>query len=137
MKTEEMAALHTAAFDGTRPWTAKEFADLLESDAAFSVGDTRAFALGHVIVDEAELLTLATSPSSRRRGLGRACLDAFVQEAKVRGATSAFLEVASDNTAALALYRSAGFEAAGCRRNYYKRRDGPPADAVVMRRALS
>jgi ribosomal-protein-alanine N-acetyltransferase len=43
-----------------------------------------------------------------------------------------FLEVAVDNVAALALYRSRGFEAVGRRPGYYSRPDGP-IDAMIMR----
>ena len=136
MKPEDMAALHAAAFDNSRPWSAQEFASLLQSAATFHVGDTHAFALGRVIADEAELLTLATAPASRRRGLGKACVSAFLHEAHARGATTAFLEVAADNAAALALYRTCGFDEDGRRPGYYTRKGAAPVDAILMRRAL-
>lgn len=136
MKPEEMAALHAAAFENSRPWSAQEFASLLQSAATFHVGDARAFALGRVIADEAELLTLATSPGARRRGLGKACVSAFLHAAHARGATTAFLEVAADNTAALALYRACGFDENGRRPGYYARKGAAPVDAILMRRAL-
>lgn len=137
MTPEEMARLHAAAFHETRAWSETEFATLLDSGNAFHVGDARAFAIGRVIADEAELLTLATDPASRRRSLGKACLNAIVHEARNRGATTLFLEVASDNAAAVALYRSAGFKTTGRRRDYYKRHDGQAADALVMRLSLN
>lgn len=124
--------LHAAAFNETRSWSEKEFATLLECGKTFHVGDARAFAVGRVIADEAELLTLATDPAFRRCGLGKACLNAILHEARSRGAATLFLEVASDNVAAVALYRSAGFKITGCRQNYYKRHDSEPADALVM-----
>ena len=53
-------------------------------------------------------------------------------EARTRGAVTAFLEVASDNAPAQALYRAAGWQDAGRRRNYY----AAGIDAVVMRKDL-
>jgi ribosomal-protein-alanine N-acetyltransferase len=131
-----MAAAHAAAFTQSRPWSAAEFTSLLESPLVFAAGDTRAFALVRVIADEAELLTIATHPDFQRRGLARALMDQWQAEAAARGAASGFLEVAADNSAALALYEACGFETSGLRRGYYKRADGTAADAVLMQRPL-
>jgi GNAT superfamily N-acetyltransferase len=79
-----MAALHAAAMTVPRPWTEAEFAALLSTPGTFATGDATAFALGRAILDEAELLTIATHPGRRRRGLGRACLAAFEAEARAR-----------------------------------------------------
>lgn len=132
-----MAALHAAAMTAPRPWTEAEFAALLATPGTFAVGDATAFALGRVVLDEAELLTLATHPGHRRRGLGRACLAAFEAAARARGARTAHLEVAADNAAALALYGGAGWSGAGRRRGYYRTTDGGAVDALLLIRALS
>src|SRR6056297_3984887 len=110
MTPDEMAACHARAFAGQgRAWSVAEFTELLESPLVFAVGDARAFALGRVIADEAELLTLACDPAQRRKGLGRACLAGFEAEARARGAATAFLEVAADNLPAHALYEAADY----------------------------
>ena len=132
-----MAAVHAAAFTRERSWSAAEFEDLLASPFVFATGDARAFALVRVVADEAELLTIATDPAHRRRGLARALMEAWQAEAARRGATRAFLEVAADNAGAMALYRAAGFAETARRRVYYARRDGPAVDAVIMSRALT
>jgi ribosomal-protein-alanine N-acetyltransferase len=132
-----MAVLHAAAMTTPRPWSAAEFAALLARPGAFATGDARAFALGRVIIDEAELLTIATHPDHRRQGLARTALAAFESEARARGAATAHLEVAADNAAALALYDGAGYRRAGLRRGYYQRADSTPVDAVLMAKALS
>lgn len=85
---------------------------------------------------EAEILTLAVAPEGRRRGAGRALLRGALKAAEQGGATAMFLEVADDNAAAVALYRSEGFVEAGRRRGYYARPGGAAADALVLRRAL-
>ena len=138
MTIDEMAAIHAAAFDRGRPWGAVELRELLRTPDTFcveagSVETGRCFAIGRIAAGEAELLTLATAPAARRRGLARACLAAFLAEAAARGAAEAFLEVAADNAPALALYRAAGFRDVGRRERYYRRAGSAPADAIVMR----
>ena len=90
------------------------------------------FLLGRSVSDEAELLTLAVAPEARRMGVARALLAEFAHTSHARGAREAFLEVASDNAPAIALYASAGWQRAGTRRDYY----APGIDAMVMRREM-
>lgn len=138
MTPEEMAALHARAFAGQgQVWSAAEFASLCASDLVFVVGGANAFALGRVIVDEAELLTLATDPDQRRKGLGRAILARFEAEAGRRGALRAFLEVAAGNEAALALYRAAGYDHVARRAGYYSAPDGGREDALILEKQLA
>ena len=59
--------------------------------------------------DEVELARLIVDPDRRRRGVGRRLVDELLLLASALGRASCFLRVASDNSAALALYRSAGF----------------------------
>lgn len=137
MTPAEMAALHAAAMTVPRPWTAAEFDALLAHPGTFVTGDATAFAMGRVVLDEAELLTIATHPAHRRRGLGRARLAAFEAEARTRGARAALLEVAADNAAAVALYHGAGYSRTGLRRRYYRPEKGPAVDALVLAKPLS
>lgn len=133
MTPETLAATHARAFAGQgRGWSAAEFAALLDSPHVFAAGDARAFALGRVIADEAELLTLATDPAHRRAGLARAALTAFEAEARTRGAARGFLEVAADNAAARALYAAARWRDCARRPAYYPRAGGPAADALIL-----
>jgi ribosomal-protein-alanine N-acetyltransferase len=133
MTPDDLATLHARCFARPRPWTAAEFADLAADPLAFLLveGDA-AFLAGRAVAGEAELLTLAVAPEARRRGLGRGLVARFVYQARARGATEAFLEVAADNAAAIALYHAAGFTPAGRRRDYF----APGTDALVLRRPL-
>jgi len=134
MTPEEMAICHARAFTGSsRAWSVAELTDLLASPLVFTLGDARAFALGRVIVDEAELLTLACDPAHRREGLGRARLAGFEAEARARGAVTAFLEVAADNLPAHALYEAADYAEVARRTGYYAR---GTVDALILRKAL-
>jgi len=95
-----------------------------------------AFLLGRAVAGEAELLTLATAPESRRLGLGRKLVARFLYQARLRAAETAFLEVAADNAPARALYLASGFTESGRRKNYYQNPQGGRIDALVMRRAI-
>lgn len=129
MTADELAALHAACFTVPRPWTTTEFAELLASPLTYLNAAPGGFALGRVIADEAELLTIAVHPDQRRRGLGRRLLAAFLNQAAANGAAAAFLEVAARNESALALYLEAGFRQVGRRSGYYT-----DADALILRR---
>lgn len=138
------AELHALAFApfGERAWTRQELAELLASPGtrgALLEGDDGAagFALWRVALDEAELLTIAVHPNARRRGTGRALLDAAIAGAREAGAIVLLLEVGEDNPAARALYDSTGFSTVGRRTAYYQRKDNARADALVMRFVLA
>jgi ribosomal-protein-alanine N-acetyltransferase len=78
------------------------------------------FALAWWVVDELELLALATLPEARRRGVGRRLLDELCTWARGAGAHRVTLEVARSNSAARALYESCGFATFNVRRGYYR-----------------
>ena len=136
MTPADLARLHAEAFTVPRPWSEAEFAGLLATPGAFLCTEDDGFVLGRVVADEAELLTIAVPAASRRKGIGRALLEMFAAKSASAGAREAFLEVAADNTAAIALYRQGGWQDAGCRKGYYTAPDRKPVDALVLRRSL-
>jgi ribosomal-protein-alanine N-acetyltransferase len=133
---EALAAVHARAMDSGPAWSVADFAGLLASPGVFALGDARGMALGRVAADEAELLTIAVAPEHRRTGLGRALLAAFEARSAAAGAATAHLEVAADNSAAIALYRAQGYGETGRRKAYYKGPDGQRTDAITMARGL-
>ena len=137
MTPADLAALHALCFTTPRPWTAAEFAGFLADPLCFTLTEGEAFLTARAVAGEAELLTLAVAPQARRRGLGTRLVQRFVYQARLRGAETAFLEVAADNAAAIALYTRAGFTESGARRGYYRRVDGTATDALILRRTLS
>ncbi len=137
MTSAELAELHASCFTQPRPYNAAEFDQFRNDPTCFFCSGPAGFALGRSIADEAELLTLAIQPAQRRAGHGRALLNAFEAQAIQRGATRAFLEVASGNHAALALYRAAHYAQVGTRSAYYRSPDGAHQDAIVMEKQLS
>jgi len=140
-RSEDCAAIHASAF--AHPWDAGEFATLLTgaSTLASAALDPashrlRGFALSRLAADEAEILTIAVDPGERRRGVGRDLLAEHLRQATLAGARALFLEVEAENAAAIALYHRFGFVQVGSRAAYYRRADGKPATALVMRRDL-
>lgn len=133
-----LARLHAQAFTSPPPWSADSFATLLASPHTLllCVPEGEAFALGRVIADEAELLTLATAPHARRRGLGRTLVQGLAAAARTRGAATLFLEVAEDNHPARALYATCGFFEQGRRAGYYPRENTPPVAALMLCKSL-
>lgn len=137
MTPDTLAALHGRAFVTPRPWTADEFARFLADPLVFLLVEGDAgLIVGRAVADEAELLTVAVAPEARGRGLGQRLVTRFLYQARLRGAESAFLEVAEDNAPARALYARAGFAETGRRRSYYLHPDGLASDALVLRRVL-
>ena len=134
---EALSAIHVAAFMASRGWSVEEIAQLQASPHIFTVTCPDGFALGRVVVDEAELLTVAVAPAAQGRGIGAKLLLDFEQTAAQRGATRAFLEVATDNTAAMALYQRANWSTCGQRPAYYTRSDGSTCDAILMEKHLT
>lgn len=93
------------------------------------------FAMARAMLDEAELLLLATSPDARGRGVGGALLRTVIAEARNRRATKLHLEVRAGNDA-LTLYRREGFAKVGERRGYYRGTTGQSFDALTLARSL-
>ena len=60
-----------------------------------------------------EIKALAVSPAHRRRGVGRALMQAAIREARTSGARRLNLRVLSHNSDARALYARCGFEVEG------------------------
>lgn len=84
--------------------------------------------------DVADVMTVATSPRVRGRGLGAVLLAELERRATARGAEHLMLEVRADNTAARGLYERAGFVLLTTRPRYYQPGD---VDALVLRKTLS
>lgn len=82
-----------------------------------------------VLVDEAHVTNIAVLPQWRRQGIAQALLNNLIDMAKAHGADKMTLEVRKSNWGARRLYERLGFEALGCRRNYYSETH---EDAVIM-----
>jgi len=91
------------------------------------------FVMSRSAADEEELLLIAVHPDHRGRGIGSGLLQRFIETAHARGKTRLFLEMRDGNPAE-SLYRRAGFEPVGRRKNYYRGGAQGPLDAITYAR---
>lgn len=68
---------------------------------------------GSAYDDEAGLYRMWVAPEARERGIGSALVDAVVTWARANGFKRLFLDVANENTSAIALYSKKGFHPTG------------------------
>jgi ribosomal-protein-alanine N-acetyltransferase len=127
-----LAALEAVSFPD--PWAEDSIAAEVEGPGTLVLAAVDAlaappiaYAAYRALGGEAELLRLAVAPAARRRGAARALLATGRRHLAGFGCQTCFLEVRSDNSAAIALYESEGFHPVGRRADYY----GPRTDAIV------
>jgi ribosomal-protein-alanine N-acetyltransferase len=87
-----------------------------------------------LVHDEVHVLNVATALTARRRGVGRALMEAAEEEGRRRGCRISTLEVRRSNAPAVALYRDIGYRQVGVRPNYYAEEQ---EDAIVMVKNLA
>lgn len=141
------SVLHTDGFEDH--WSEDEMIALLDVPGAFGF---LAFAPGNkaenqldmplgfiqmqTVLDEAEINTIVVTKQARKCGVARKLLSATFDLLRETGIGRVLLEVADDNTSAIALYRHSGFVEIGRRKQYYRRKSGRSVDALVMERDL-
>jgi [ribosomal protein S18]-alanine N-acetyltransferase len=134
-----LSMLHCACFPED-PWNSSAIAEIMNLMGFFGriawLDDNPAgFILALDLRKECEILSLGVLPERRREGIGSTLLDSVCSEGRVRGAECIFLEVAVDNSAAIALYSGRGFTPVGHRQNYYQQASRC-VDALVLQLAL-
>ncbi len=129
---EAIAAIEAAGMQD--PWNTNQIAESLRDHRVRVLLDEDrivGFLIYSTVLDESELLQIVVSPECRKRGFGRMLMEDFFSELRKDGIVTSFLEVRESNAAAIALYKSFGFTAAGIRKNYYPAENGRE-NAVVM-----
>jgi [ribosomal protein S18]-alanine N-acetyltransferase len=131
------AELEMQLFDGDDPWPAaafnRELASAHNHYVGARVGETLVgyagiSRLGRTPPFEYEVHTIGVDTAFQGRGIGRRLLDELLEFAD---GGAVYLEVRTDNAAAIGLYHSVGFTQIGLRRRYYR---ASGADAYTMRR---
>jgi ribosomal-protein-alanine N-acetyltransferase len=132
-----LAAIHASAFP--RPWGTLDFERMLGergivADGLFLGRATKpsGFVLSRIVLDEAEIITVAIAPEARGKGHARALLTPHLDALSRQGVARVHLEVEEGNGPAIALYRRAGFRETGRRAGYYHKADGTKASALTM-----
>jgi ribosomal-protein-alanine acetyltransferase len=120
------------------PWSEESFREALTSPWTFclvaqSVRGIIGYLVGREVAGTGEVLNLAVTPDSRRRGVGSGLLRAGLAALRQRSVDEVFLEVRESNRSAQALYLAHGFRPVGQRSAYYR---NPREDALVLRLAM-
>ena len=120
------------------PWSAESLRMLLQDNfIAFCAedddGTVQAYAGMMYVLDEGQIVNVATAKAARRRGLAEQLLRRLLEQARQQGITFLSLEVRQGNLPAQELYRKLGFSFAGVRPNYYVK---PRENALIMIRSL-
>ncbi|MDG1286548.1 MAG: GNAT family N-acetyltransferase [Rickettsiales bacterium] len=129
-----LAQLHQESFP--KGWDAAQFTELLGSGVRGWLIAGSAFILIRTAADEAEIITLATTPSARRQGHAESLLKHAISILCCTTTNRFFLEVRDGNEAGAALYLKHGFTQIATRSRYYGMPDGTRKDALVMELAL-
>ncbi|MGE0215026.1 ribosomal protein S18-alanine N-acetyltransferase [Mycolicibacterium sp.] len=131
------ADLEAQLFDGDDPWPEKAFlAELAAKHNHYVaarvddkvVGYAGIARLGRIPPFDYEIHTIGVDPAYQGQGIGRGLLTRLCEFA---GNATIFLEVRTDNAAAIGLYESEGFVRIGVRKRYYR---VSGADAYTMKR---
>jgi len=137
----EAERVHLDAF-AEEAWDQKAIGEILAMPRAAGLvalnpaGRLVGMALYLLVAQDAELLTLAVETKARRHGIGRALVESFLAMAASAGCVNALLEVAEDNVAGQALYRSFNFKVSGRRKDYYQRPGNRRVGARLLNRRI-
>lgn len=134
------AALEAECF--SEPCGETGLLNLCGSDSAVAVvctdendgGTLLAYGGAEYVLDEAEVLNIATRPDMRRRGCATGVIGELEKVLYSRGVRRVFLDVRESNLPARSLYDKLGYSVTGKRRNFYR---FPREDAIIMMKELT
>jgi ribosomal-protein-alanine N-acetyltransferase len=129
---EAVAALEAVCF--STPWSEASIRSELENPySIWLVALEEEKLAGYLGVqfgpDGGDIMTIATDPEFRGRGVGKRLLKTMVQKLQEKNLQWLTLEVRPSNAPALKLYEAFGFRQVGRRPNYYK---NPREDALLL-----
>jgi [ribosomal protein S18]-alanine N-acetyltransferase len=133
----EMMQIERSSFDN--PWSAQVMRDSLaalhtRSFGLFLNAEMLGYVVLSIVMDEAEILSMAISKNHQGQGYGKALLRYGIEQAVALGAKTLYLEVRANHPVAVSLYKKLGFVQIGKRPNYYPNvHTGGSDDALLMR----
>lgn len=131
----EIAEIEKLCF--SEPWSESSL-EIFDGGTSFAVTASEnekvvSYCTVVTVLDEAQIINLATRPECRGRGLAESVMDKVVSECAARKIVSLSLEVRVSNIKAISLYKKCGFIIAGERKDFYK---DPRENAFVMVKKL-
>jgi len=118
------------------PWSEKSLEYLCQSPVTQgfacvdkSTGKLAAYVGLEFVLDEGDIINVATHPDYRRLGCATELLKVLLDFAEEKGVNKLSLEVRASNLSAVSLYKTFGFEEIGLMPNYYSK---PTENAIVM-----
>ncbi len=121
-------------------WTESLFLDelaqvLLSREVAVAVNADLivGYASFRYVGKQGDINTVAVSRSAQGKGIGTMLMDWLEAQAEKYKVREIFLEVRSDNEAAIAMYTARDYQRIDIRRNYY----GNTIDAIIMRKKVN
>ncbi len=112
--------------------------EIFEEELALDIAHPSILKVGEILVgfldywlipQEIHLISIATHPAWRKKGLATFLMEHLEKEANRQGVGRIFLDVRKSNIAAIHLYEKFGFKKIGVRRHYYSENN---EDALVM-----
>lgn len=121
----------------SQPWSAASFEGDFDKHSVLLLATCDDCDAGFAVMEqsfgEGYISNVAVMDDYRRRGIGRCLAQRLLDEAKRLGLERILLDVRVSNSAAIALYRSCGFEILATRRDFY---DKPREDGYTMQLLL-
>ena len=120
------------------PWSEKSIASEVNNPLSYWLvaeenGEIAGYVGSQSVLDAADMMNLAVNPDYRRKGIGKALIDALTQHLMENNVIALLLEVRVSNLPAIALYEKLGFVQVGRRPKYYH---NPREDALILRKEL-
>ena len=127
-----IAALEACTF--SHPQSEKSLVEFFKSERNFAVvclenGELVSYCTLTSVIDEAQIINVATAPEYKRQGCAKAVFERIFEECARRGIITVSLEVRESNSPARALYEDLGFSVAGKRKDFYT---DPRENALIM-----
>ena len=128
----EVAKIEAQTF--SEPWSERALSILCtDGYPSFVLCEETGEVAGYVstarALDEIQIINVAVRADRKRRGYGKALLDALDLYCEGNSIEQISLEVRESNSAAIALYEKCGYINAGLRKNFYRL---PTESAIVM-----
>ncbi len=107
------------------PWSEKMFKEEISGKFShYCVAEIDNHAIGYMgmwcLSGEGHITNVAIASNHRRKGYAKALISHFINIAEKENLEFMTLEVRASNVAAIALYKSFGFEQVGIRKRYYE-----------------